>query len=157
MWDGSAMSSAVFCAMSLIAPVPWFHPRHHRTALKPLLNNTSHQITAFPRTSPEQRVKISRDQECSYRMYCPRIIININIINTTYPRKNSVTSNQDFLQLYNLLFPLAIPASLLLQSQLGSFIVPCSFRCLCISKLFHSRCGSWPQPFLKHSNSALLK
>jgi hypothetical protein len=38
-------------------------PRHYWTALKPLLHNTSHHITAFPRTSPEQRVKTSRDQE----------------------------------------------------------------------------------------------
>jgi hypothetical protein len=64
---GSAMSSAENCATGLIAPVTRFHPRHHWTALKPLLNNTSHQITAFPRTSPEQRVKTSRDQEPTIR------------------------------------------------------------------------------------------
>ena len=47
--------------------------------------------------------------------------------------------------------------SFLPYPQVGNFIVPFSFRCLCISNEFHSKCGSWPHPFLKHSNSALSK
>jgi hypothetical protein len=42
----------------------------------------------------------------------------------------------------------------LVASHLGIFMVPCSLRCLCMSKAFHNKCGSWPQPLRRHSNSA---
>jgi hypothetical protein len=37
------------------------------------------------------------------------------------------------------------------------FMLPSKSRALCISKLFHSRCGSCAHPLLIHSNSAFLK
>lgn len=63
------------------------------------------------------------------------------IVCRTIPSKNSSSIHQlnptPFPPcLYNL--ALCIPSSLLLQSQLGNFIVPFSFKCLCISNEFHS-------------------
>jgi len=39
---------------------------------------------------------------------------------------------------------LGLPRKMLVQPHVGSFIVPCSWRCLCMSKELKRRCGWWP-------------
>lgn len=41
-----------------------------------------------------------------------------------------------------------------IYSHESIFIVPFSAKFWCILKAWNSMCGSWPMPFLRHSNSA---